>query len=286
MIDKKIIGVVVLNYKDAETTKRMCLKISSYNLINHIVIVDNLSPDDSFSKLKALKCDKIDVIQSDKNGGYSYGNNYGAFYLIEKYNIDVLFFANPDVEFEEDFVEKVSNIIITGKAVAASGVMLNRDRKIGINGTQINSYLDDIRECSIIVRRFFKKKVDSFENSGKVIKVEYLSGSLFGIDAKCFWDVQGFDENVFLYCEERILGKKFIDRGWEMVIDTSAKYLHLHSVSINKTLKRWEQVNQLYKSRLYYWEKYGKVGKIKILLLKICMLYGSLIRKIVYKLNR
>lgn len=44
---------------------------------------------------------------SDKNGGYSYGNNYGAFYLIDKYMVDILVIANPDVEFTEAFLIRI-----------------------------------------------------------------------------------------------------------------------------------------------------------------------------------
>ena len=71
------IGIVILNYKDSDNTKKLCQLISEYNLIDKIVVVDNLSPDDSFERLIGLKSDKIDDLQSDKNGGYSYGNNYG-----------------------------------------------------------------------------------------------------------------------------------------------------------------------------------------------------------------
>ena len=82
----KNIGVIILNQNDSDTTRKLYETIQGYDSIDHIVIVGNLSPDGSFRQLKSLAGDKVDVIQSDKNGGYSYGNNYGAFYLIDKYN--------------------------------------------------------------------------------------------------------------------------------------------------------------------------------------------------------
>ena len=89
------IGFVILNYNDSDETLQLCNKIKNYSSIYKIVVVDNLSTDNSFEKLKKIEGNKIDVILSDKNGGYSYGNNYGAFYLIDKYKIDILFISNP-----------------------------------------------------------------------------------------------------------------------------------------------------------------------------------------------
>ena len=79
MINGKRIGVVVLNYNDADTTDILLRDISLYPLIDHIVIVDNWSTDHSFEYLKKWQSNRIDVLQTDKNGGYSYGNNVGAF---------------------------------------------------------------------------------------------------------------------------------------------------------------------------------------------------------------
>ena len=68
--------------------------------------------------------DKVDVIQSDKNGGYSYGNNYGAFYLIDKYMVDILVIANPDVEFSEAFLIRIVQDMIHLHVQAASSFRL------------------------------------------------------------------------------------------------------------------------------------------------------------------
>lgn len=48
-------GVCILNYNDAETTLILVEKISNYSIIDHIVIVDNYSTDDSYDRLKSIK---------------------------------------------------------------------------------------------------------------------------------------------------------------------------------------------------------------------------------------
>lgn len=283
MIADKKIGIVILNYKDALTTVQLCKKIETYVMIDHIVVVDNLSPDDSMKYLEKLENEKIHVLKSDKNGGYSYGNNFGAFYLIEKYQVDVLFIANPDVQFEENFIEKISQIIISNRAQAASGIMINRDGNSGVKTLKINSYFNDLIDNTILIKRLKQSQRIESDSLPLLRKAELLSGSLFAVDASVFKEIGGFDDHVFLYCEERIFGKKFQQNGYKMLMDTSTSFLHMHAVSIGKSLKKIEQLERLNQSRLYYWEEYEHIGNIKKSLLKLAMQYGVAVRKLIYR---
>ena len=69
-------------------------------MYNHFfIVVDNRSKNESESILndKYHENSKVDFIVSDINGGYSYGNNYGAKYALNKYNSEYIIVANPDV---------------------------------------------------------------------------------------------------------------------------------------------------------------------------------------------
>lgn len=278
------IGIVILNYKDSDNTKKLCRLISEYNLIDKIVVVDNLSPDDSFERLIGLKSDKIDVLQSDKNGGYSYGNNYGAFYLIKKYNIDILFIANPDVEFPEKFVLGCAEILSQDIVQATSGIMLypNGDRSKW-NG-KINSYFEDLIDCTIFIKKLIiNYGMDYAKKQNNLIYVDFLPGSLFAINANIFKKIGGFDEDVFLYYEESILSLKLKKEKCKVAISNSLSFKHIHSGSIDKSIDKIKQLRQLYKSRLYLHKKYFNENEVKIVLLKIFMSYGIFMRKIIYK---
>ena len=80
-------GIVILNYNDAGSTQKLVDSIIGYSLIWHIAVVDNCSTDGSLKLLGEKYSDnkKVSVISSGKNGGYSYGNNFGARYLIDQY---------------------------------------------------------------------------------------------------------------------------------------------------------------------------------------------------------
>ena len=100
------VAVIIVNYNDAEDTKKYVKTISEYKILDRIVVVDNLSTTaGTFDSLKKLENSKVKVISSDKNGGYDYGNNFGVKYLQsinEKY--DYIIISNPDIEITENAI--------------------------------------------------------------------------------------------------------------------------------------------------------------------------------------
>lgn len=264
---------IILNYNSYKLTEKLALKISKMNIVNNVVIVDNCSTDSSFEYLLKLNNDKIDVIKSDKNGGYSYGNNYGARYS-EKYNPDILFISNPDVDIEEESIAKIIECFKRYNYSLLSGIEFDIDDKISSRPIwKKMKYINDLMDCYIVSRKLIaNKKNIAIEYDKEVQKVEVVKGSFFAVRYKDFMEVNGFDENVFLFCEERIIARKMIDHNKSIGIVTDAKYNHNHSASINDRYKsKAEKMKLLYKSRLYYNKKYNKINFINYTILKLSM---------------
>lgn len=105
---------------------------------------------------------------------------------------------------------------------------------------------------------------------GGIQNAEKLDGSFFAFRLKDFLEVGGFDENIFLYCEERILGRRFGDAGKKIGLVKDAKYIHCHSVSIDKVYNEVApKMKLLYESRLYFQRKYNHIGLVKVILFLI-----------------
>ena len=104
-----MVGCVVLNFNDSKTTIELLNRMKNMKSIDMIVVVDNCSTDDSFSVLKQYTSKKIQVIQSEKNGGYGYGNNCGISFLKKNFDCDYILIANPDVIFEENVIQKMKD---------------------------------------------------------------------------------------------------------------------------------------------------------------------------------
>lgn len=283
MYNGKKIGVVILNYNDSETVIKLCSRIYKYKSIDKIVVVDNNSSDDSYKNLCRLQTLGLDILKCSKNGGYSSGNNFGANYLIAHYGVDIIFISNPDVEFSEKFVQEISSVLIYSNAKAASGIMVNKNGQKSGYTTKPATYLQDLLSATLLIKKIFTVRERISETDGW-LDVEMLPGSLFAIDSNAFKDVGGFDERVFLYCEEAILGKRLRNKGYTLKLVTTQQFKHHHSTSINKSINRMNQVRQRFQSALYMWDTYGEISKFKLIIMKGFFSYGIWIRKIIFKL--
>lgn len=126
------VAIIIVNYNDVDDTIKYVETISNYNVINRIVVVDNLSTTiGAFENLKKLENEKVKVIQSEKNGGYDYGNNVGVKYLDslgEKY--DYIIVSNPDISVSEEAINKCLNILESDEKIAVVAPrMFNKENK-------------------------------------------------------------------------------------------------------------------------------------------------------------
>ena len=102
---------VILHYIALdETIKCVDSIVSNVDGEKKIIVVDNYSPNDSYTKLKGyyLKSDVVEILQTDKNIGFANGNNFGYKYALEKYNPDFMVVMNNDMEIKQsDFITRI-----------------------------------------------------------------------------------------------------------------------------------------------------------------------------------
>ena len=263
------LGMCIVNYNDYKTTKRLIDNIINYKCLDKIVVVDNKSTDNSLINLKKLESKKIKIIASNKNGGYSYALNIGCKYLIEEFKELTIIVSNSDIiiDSENDLIE-LAKIVSDNRVVVAPTIIegnnLNR-------GWKIPKPTDDILQNIFYFHRYFKKKIMYPDNyyDKKLSKVEVVSGSFFLINSKHLENINYFDDKVFLYYEENILGVKTKKAGKSMVVVNDIDVVHDHSVTIDKSLKAIKKYDILKQSQYYFEKYYNKVNWLQLLLLKI-----------------
>lgn len=263
----KRVFAVILNYNDADTTMNLCNEIKSFEIFEGIIVVDGASTDGSYDKLSSLESDKIYVIKSNKNGGYGYGNNYGIKFAIMK-NATHVVVANPDVQFTENSIEECLKIFDEKENVIAVAPKINA-KNIAF---KFSPPFLDAMYSSMTLNKLFKPRYysnDYFKNKN-VCAVDAIPGSLVVFDVEKFVEIGMYDENVFLYHEEMILGRKIRDKGYKSYIVMNAEYKHYHSVSVNKSFKSATKLKTIVmKSHEYYLKNYGGGGFFSIAFLRV-----------------
>lgn len=262
--------IIILNYNDCERVEKLVKTIEGYNSLEHILIVDNCSIDGSFNRLKKLASDKVHVIETNRNGGYATGNNYGVKYAKEKWNIDTLYFANPDVLFDEDVILNIEENLWQSDKYGVATVLV----KEGYNAWEFPGYWGTVRMLFLFLFMIHKKKMkkELIEKRG-IHEVGVTEGSFFAIKSSVFDEVGGFDERTFLYLEENILAYRLRQHGYKEIISADEYYIHEHSHSISKEYKSKARAFKLFlPSFLVYLKYYLRCNSMQLNVFK--MFYG------------
>lgn len=270
------INCVVLNYNDAETVTKLVHMIHDYDYLEQIVVVDNASADDSWEHLEILKDEKTTVIRTEKNGGYGAGNNAGVRYAAEVNGATHVLIVNPDVVFTENCVIQMSRIFSKHPDVGVVAASME-DEVFGQgnshNGWRLHGFLGELLAMGPVSRRVFRlflQYPESYFRNKKAVYVDAVHGSMLMVDTKAFHDCGGYDEGIFLYQEEAVLGWRMKTSGYRTVLLLNQTYQHQHSVTISKSYDSLSKRQKLRnESTLYYMEHYLYINPLQQCLAKL-----------------
>jgi len=265
------ISCIILNYNDPETTISLVHSILNYKTLDSIVIVDNCSTDDSALRLQALAGGKVHVISTERNGGYGYGNNQGIRYAHGTLHASHVLIANPDVKVTEECIQamKDSFLKISRLGVAAA-VTRDGTGEVALSSWRLNGLVGDLLDTGLITRRIFaswlndRPELKADFKKERYVYVDAVLGSLFMADMNALMECGLYDEEVFLYYEEKILGFQMKKKGYGTILLLNQSYIHLHSVSINKNVKSiLKKQTILHKSKLHYYKYYLGINRFQ-----------------------
>ena len=238
------VGVVVLNYNNADEVIKYLRGVDSNNEVGVIQIVDNCSTDDSYARISSF-CNssmRKDILlsKSVENGGYAKGNNFGVRTLCDSFRCEYLLISNPDVIYDKKTVASLVDYLDENhNYAAASPVMVNVKDQMCLSGwklpTKVDLHLYNLKHVIPMLPDpcAYPKRLYRGE---KPFDTEALPGSLFMIRTDVFQAIGGFDEDTFLYGEENLLFAKVKTAGMKCAVLPSARYVHAHGTTIKKEI--------------------------------------------------
>lgn len=269
------VNAVILNYNDADTVETLVHSICGYESLEHIILVDNHSQDDSRQRLQRLarENEKIQLVFLEENGGYGKGNNAGVRFAVRENQADYVLISNPDVMFSEECLKKMLHVFESHPDVAAVTARME-DARYGTqkNVWPLRGFWGELLSMGPVSRRLFRPFLEYPERrfqGKKAVYTDAVHGSLFLVDGKKFLTCGGYDEGIFLYQEEAVLAQRFRKAGYRSVLLLNCSYRHEHSVSISKSFQgELERQRLREESVLYYMQHYLSAGSWKIRLAK------------------
>lgn len=274
------VSCVILNYNDAPTVEKLVRKIYNYSALYAILLVDNCSSDDSLVQLQKLAEElngteqKITLLSAPHNGGYGAGNNVGIRFACQVLHTDYVLIANPDVEFSEKLILRLLRLFQRHPDMGtASASMCDPVFGKQRNGWPLFGFWRELARCGPICRRVFRGFIEYPEpyfQGKKAVYVDAVHGSLLMVDAQKMLQCGGYDEGLFLYQEEAVLGCRMRKLGYRSALLLTDSYNHLHSTSISQTYQNaWERQKLRNKSCMYYYRHYLKINPFQELAAKL-----------------
>ncbi|WP_347924754.1 glycosyltransferase family 2 protein [Pontimicrobium sp. SW4] len=244
------LSVVILNY-NVRYFLELCLhsvKAATLNIDSEIIVVDNNSSDDSCDMVRELFPDVV-LIENKENLGFSKGNNQGVTIAKGKY----VCILNPDTVVPEDvffqllkFSKTKENLGIVGcKLVDGSGKFLPESKR---NTPIVKVALQKIRGNSA---NYYANHIKKNE----VAKVEILVGAFMLVKRAVYNQLNGFDEDYFMYGEDIDLSYKAIKAGLDNYYVGTTAAIHYKGES---TLKDKSYAKRFYGAMQIFYKRHFK----------------------------
>jgi len=263
--------VVIINYKTPELTSQAVLSvIPQLNEKDKICLIDNLSEDNSIDFLtKFIKNNKfknkVNLIASPINGGFSAGNNIGiksaeaAYYLL----------LNSDAYLKENAIEQLINKIKESTSIGVVAPQLiwedGKQQTSCFNYlTPSNTFLNTAN-TGFISRLFHLLNINEVAipfDQHKSTKPEWLSFACILLRGNLIQDIGLMDEGYFMYYEDMDYCHRANMAGWTLSYEHDARVVHLNQGASNQvTIKRLPRF--YFNSRRRYFLKFhGYLGLV------------------------
>lgn len=244
------LSVIILNY-NVRHFLELCLKSVEASLVNidaEIIVIDNLSSDDSCNMVKTL-FPKVKLIENKENYGFSKGNNIG----VAQAKGDYLCILNPDTVVAEDtfesllqFADQQSNLgILACRLIDGHGCFLPESKR------NVPRPMVAIKKMLGFSKSYYVSNLDE-ESIGKS---PVFVGAFMIMKKDVYNKVEGFDEDYFMYGEDIDLSYKVEQAGYNNIYNGNITIIHYKGES---TLKDQTYANRFYGAMQIFYNKHFK----------------------------
>ena len=255
--DLSITIVAYHNYDDIKKAITTIEKYTSNKIKKEIYIVDNSCLEDNNSIVIDFKkyisnYDDINYINTKENLGFGKGHNYVLNKLRSKYHAIV----NPDILLNEDAFSKIidylNNNIDVGMVIP--NIVDEEGKRQAVYRLEPTIFDMFIRMfCKGLFNKRKAKHTMQDQDYSKPFQVPFGQGSFLVIRTELFKELNGFDDNYFMYLEDADLCKR---------VNKVSKLMYLPNATV---IHKWEKgshknktlLNYHINSMKYYFKKWG-----------------------------
>ena len=236
--NRPLVSIITINFNQPEVTCEMLDSVRRLSYPNlEVIVVDNASRENP-QELLTTRFPEITYIRSEKNLGFSGGNNLG----IKASQGDYLFFVNNDTELIEGSIEQLLKCFKRIDRLGAVSPLIYHHPDVHQQSGNLIQYAGTTRVDSITARNqtLGAGELDRGQYA-EARPTAYLHGAAMLLPREVVEKVGMMPEVFFLYYEELDWSDKIREQGYEIYVEPRAKIYHKESVSVGKmsTLKTY-----------------------------------------------
>jgi N-acetylglucosaminyl-diphospho-decaprenol L-rhamnosyltransferase len=208
------LGVIVVTHNSAAVVRDCMESITTFLPRASVCVADNDSTDATVDAVLEV-CPTATVLPTGGNLGYARACNL-AFAHLERDRPDVVLVVNPDVVLRSGSEEGVLAAFADPAVTHATGLSVNTLLPLVCRAAP--DWYELLRYSLITVKPGWfpiKTLLRPMMNRWPA----FASGALLAVRAQAWRDTGGFDEDFFLYREDRDFGERLLARGPMAVID-------------------------------------------------------------------
>lgn len=236
-LNNPVISIVILNYNAGDLLLNCVYSILHSIYTNfEIIVVDNLSTDDSHKKCKE-KFHMIKLIENKENLGYCEGNNVG----IKNAKGEFVVILNPDTEVDPSWLnELLSAYEKFGEGIYQPKILsINEKNVLQSTGNMIHLFgFGYSRDLGVI----------DANQSKEIEQIGYAAGTCLFTTSKVLERLELFDPFIFLYHDDLDLGWRALQQGIKSYYVPRSVIYHVKSYNLKWSAQKffWLERNRKY----------------------------------------
>ena len=235
-------GTIIVNYRTpglvVDCLRSLAPEVAAEPGVR-VVVVDNLSPDDSLAVIgDAIRTNGwagwCTLVAGEKNGGFSWGNNLAIRYLRDTANPDYFHLLNPDTVVRPGAVSRLLDFLETHPEVGIAGSRLfypdGRVQRSAFRFHGIRSEIDRGMKFGP-VSKLLHRHIVAPPPRDEPHPTDWVSGASMMIRGEVFDRIGPLDEDYFLYYEETDFCLRATRAGFAVWYVPDSCVVHLEGAS-------------------------------------------------------
>ena len=231
------VGVAIVNYRTPDLVQQCLLSLNNERQWLPdlcVVVVDNDSGDNSLQIIGETIAgenwgDWVCVVNAQRNGGFSYGNNIAFRKLLYEMHCDYIWMLNPDTYVLPQAGKALLDFLQTHSSAGMVGSRLqDEDGTAHVSAFNYPSPIGELLTASRFgfLSKLFMRNVVAPPPQNCAHQAQWLAGASIMLSRALIANIPPMDENYFLYFEEVDYCKAAASAGFQIWYQPESRVVH------------------------------------------------------------